>query len=109
MLGGLFEVNQPPYTTFLARLSRDGVWDSGFTALGGPDDNVETITTQADGKILIGGYFHQVNGVERHYVARMNVDGSLDETFNSGSGRSDAVFSISLQSDDKILIADEFN
>jgi uncharacterized delta-60 repeat protein len=36
-----------------------------------------------DGKILIGGAFSTVNGVARNSIARLNADGTLDETFNA--------------------------
>ncbi|HCA59497.1 MAG TPA: hypothetical protein DEP46_16125 [Blastocatellia bacterium] len=38
----------------------------------------------ADGKILVGGNFDSVNGVARSYLARVNPDGTLDDTFNCG-------------------------
>src|SRR6266404_2215872 len=37
---------------------------------------------QDDGKIIIGGYFSLVDGVLRNNIARLNADGSLDETWN---------------------------
>ena len=35
----------------------------------------------ADGKIVIGGCFNQFNGSPRSRVARLNADGTLDDTF----------------------------
>jgi len=46
--------------------------------------SVLAIAQQADGKIIIGGYFSVVNGVARTNIARLNADGSLDETWNPG-------------------------
>jgi hypothetical protein len=42
---------------------------------------VETVSLQADGKILIGGNFTNVNGVARGGLARLNEDGTLDLSF----------------------------
>ncbi len=42
---------------------------------------VRAIATQADGKVVIGGYFSTINGIPRGSLARLNVDGSLDETW----------------------------
>src|SRR5262245_37529134 len=46
--------------------------------------DVLVITVQDDGKILIGGLFSTVNGLPRTNIARLNVDGSVDETWNPG-------------------------
>lgn len=48
-----------------------------------PDVNgtVYAIAVQADGRILIGGAFTQVNGVSRTRLARLFPDGSLDASF----------------------------
>jgi hypothetical protein len=42
---------------------------------------VDAAALQSDGKLLIGGLFTQVNGQSRTYLARLNVDGSLDSGF----------------------------
>jgi uncharacterized delta-60 repeat protein len=46
------------------------------------DGPVYALALQPDGKILIGGSFTNINGVTRRHLARLNRDGSLDETFN---------------------------
>lgn len=48
---------------------------------------VESVILQPDGKILIGGRFTTVNGVRRNQIARLNPDGSLDESLNGEVGR----------------------
>jgi uncharacterized delta-60 repeat protein len=47
---------------------------------------VSSAAAQADGKVVIGGMFTQINGVARPYLARLNADGSLDSTFNPVAG-----------------------
>ncbi len=72
---------------------------------------------QADGKILIGGYLTTYNGVQQIGIARLNTDGSLDNTFSSGSGTSGGINSggkgavtvIVPLPDGKILIAGNFS
>src|SRR5450756_1608138 len=57
-------------TTFAADLAiEDGPAFPSYLAL------------QSDGKILVGGAFSSVNGVWRTNIARLNVDGSLDDSF----------------------------
>src|SRR5690606_5239549 len=63
---------------------------------------------QSDGKVVIGGAFSSINGTVRDRIARLNTDGSLDTTFNPGTGANDLVTSISIQSDGKIIIGGWF-
>ncbi|MDF1516069.1 MAG: delta-60 repeat domain-containing protein [Anaerolineae bacterium] len=52
-----------------------------------PDANstVNVIAVQSDGKILVGGSFTSIGGVARDRIARLNEDGSVDQTFNSSA------------------------
>jgi hypothetical protein len=43
---------------------------------------VNTMVEQPDGRVIIGGVFSSVNGVPRSRVARINRDGSVDETWD---------------------------
>ena len=45
-----------------------------------------SVAVQPDGKVLIGGDFTTVNGTNRNGIARLNADGSLDSSFNPGTG-----------------------
>ena len=44
------------------------------------------VALQPDGKVLIGGGFTTVNGTNRSGIARLNANGSLDSSFNPGTG-----------------------
>src|SRR5262245_55722969 len=61
---------------------------------------------QPDGKILIGGVFSLVDGMNRNHLARLNADGSLDPNFSPNVN--DEVFAIAVQPDGKILIGGRF-
>jgi uncharacterized delta-60 repeat protein len=80
--------------------------NGGLSAESGP--HVEDIARQPDGKLVIVGNFTNVNGTARNYVARLNVDGTLDASFNPGSGADDPVHAVVVQPDGKILIGGEF-
>ena len=58
---------------------------------------------QPDGKLVIGGTFATVNGAPRYQIARLNADGSLDPTFNGGTGLA-TVQALALQADGKVLV-----
>jgi hypothetical protein len=48
--------------------------------------NGESILQQPDGKIISTGFFTSYSGVSKNRIVRLNVDGSIDNTFNIGSG-----------------------
>jgi len=41
---------------------------------------------QPDGKILAGGWFKSYKGTLQNHITRLNTDGSIDTSFNIGSG-----------------------
>jgi uncharacterized delta-60 repeat protein len=65
----------------------------------GANNTVLAVGVQADGKSVIGGEFQAVNSVSRNRIARMNLDGSLDTTFQPGVGANGFVSAISLYND----------
>lgn len=90
---------------FIARLNPDGSLDNDFNASGsGSNNTIYSTALQPDGKILIAGDFSFYNGVSRGKVARLNSDGTLDQTFDSGVGSNNFLNSVVLQSDGKVLI-----
>ena len=66
------------------------------------------VAVQPDGKVLVGGQFAAVNGTNRNNIARLNANGSLDGTFNPGTGADGAVRSVALQPDGNLLIGGDF-
>ena len=92
-----------------ARLNADGTLDAAFGNGAGADVTpVHALALQPDGKVLIGGAFANVHGTARARVARLNADGSLDPTFNPGTGPNDEVHALAFQPDGKILIGGKF-
>lgn len=96
----------------MAVLNNDGSVNASFNADDGKgaDANVNKIAVQPDKKILIAGYFSAYNGVNRNKIARLNIDGTLDNSFNPGSGpdSSNILNTIVLQKDGKILAGGNF-
>lgn len=96
----------------LVRLNLDGTLDNSFNLGEGFNNTVHTVEIQPDGKILVGGYFTQFNGVVANHLVRLNVDGSLDNTFNAGTlfgtTFNTSIYAIAVQSDGNILIGGNF-
>lgn len=82
LIGGTFTRVNGVSRARLARLNPDGSLDPSFLQnLYGPSSSVRGLALQSDGRIYIGGDFYSVNGVARTNLARLNADGSLDDSF----------------------------
>jgi uncharacterized delta-60 repeat protein len=108
LIGGAFTSYNGINRNRIARLNANGSLDNSFNPGSGANGFVNTLSLQLDGKILIGGGFTSYNDVSRNRIARLNKDGSLDNTFNPGSGANENVYSLALQSDGKILLGGDF-
>src|SRR5262249_7802762 len=51
---------------------------------------------QDDGKVLLGGDFTQIHGAQRNYLARLNADGTLDNTFDPGNTLNGPVYALTV-------------
>ncbi|HUZ08456.1 MAG TPA: Calx-beta domain-containing protein, partial [Candidatus Paceibacterota bacterium] len=90
--GGNFTAVGTVHEGMIARLNQDGSLDTAFlSGLSGANGPVLAVAVQTDNHILIGGSFSSVNGVSRHYISRLNTDGTLDSTFNPGLGADNTV------------------
>jgi uncharacterized delta-60 repeat protein len=93
----------------IARVNPNGTIDQTFDPKA--NSTVDTVAVQSDGRLLMGGRFTALapNGgatVTRNYVARLNIDGTLDAPFNPNPDN--ILGSIALQADGKILIGGSF-
>lgn len=95
----------------IARINTDASVDLGFNTggTGIPAGGIlNALAVQPDGKILIGGTFTEYNGTSVGNIARLNADGTLDNTFSTGTGFGAVVDVIKLQTDGKILVGGNF-
>lgn len=93
----------------IVRMKNDGTLDSTFTFENETDSPTYSISLQGDQKILIGGDFSQVNGLPRKSFARLNNDGSLDNSFNVGTGANSTVSTIITINNDTAFISGGFS
>lgn len=93
----------------VARLNSSGVVDTAFaTKLGqGADNTVWSLAVQADGGVILGGAFTRVDGVARPYLARLNADGSVDQTFVPAAPDGE-LRAVALDRAGRIVIAGDF-
>jgi uncharacterized delta-60 repeat protein len=105
--GDFTQVNGVPRSR-MARINPDGTLDATFNPGTGPDRDVLAIVLDNAGRILIGGTFLQYNGTGRNRIARLRADGSLDTTFNPGTGANSTVQAVLVDGNDRVLIGGEF-
>ncbi len=91
----------------IRRLNSNGAVDSTFGTVQ-PNAQVHKLIAQTDGKILIGGDFTNIGATIRGRIARLNADGSLDNTFNPPGGANSTVYSLEIQADGKIVLGGAF-
>lgn len=92
----------------VAQFKPDGALDSAFQPSPGANNQVLAGIYQPDGRVLIAGIFTRVNSTIRNRVARLNRDGSLDTTFDPGTGADGEVRCLALQANGKVLIGGPF-
>jgi uncharacterized delta-60 repeat protein len=112
VVGGNFTTADGVPRQNLARLNSDGSLDSGFlrpSAASGANGLIYAVAIQTDGRVVAGGSFSTFNSVFENGIVRLNYDGSLDTTFNPGSGADNPVFALAQSPvDGKILVGGAF-
>lgn len=100
ILGGYFTWYNGLNKLGIVRLNVNGTHDSTFNAAANNQLNPGILSTflslrkthinkmvvQPDDKIIIAGEFTHYNNISRNNIARLNANGSLDETFIVGTG-----------------------
>jgi uncharacterized repeat protein (TIGR01451 family)/uncharacterized delta-60 repeat protein len=110
VIGGSFANLGSQPLAGLARLNADGSADTAFNAnLGfGVNGVVQTVVIQGGSKIVFGGEFQNVGVAQRNRIARLNSDGTIDSTFNTGGGADDTIYNISAQPDGTMYVGGLF-
>jgi len=114
LVAGLFNGLDGVGLNSIARLRSDGSLDMSFNLVSGVANypQFSCLALQTNGLVLVGGggggFSVTITGTNCHNIARLNSSGSLDTSFNPGTGASGAVNSIVLQADGRILIGGNF-
>jgi uncharacterized delta-60 repeat protein len=96
-------------TTRIARLNTDGSLDTTFDVGAGANAIVYAVGVQANDKVLVVGDFSAIDGTPRGRIARLNADGSVDSSFDPGSGANATVYTLLLLPNDNLLIGGAFS
>ena len=95
---------------FVIRLLPDGSVDNTFNVPPGVINGaVLAIELHTGDKVIAAGEFFTCYGSSQPHITRFNSDGSLDTTFNIGTGFNLNVFDLLVLPDSRILVAGKFN
>ena len=108
IIGGDFTHVDGVSLNHIARLNANGSLDGSFAPGAGFDGEVDCLALQPDGKVVVGGAFHSFNAYTRNGLTRLDAFGNLDQSFLTGSGADDSVYSVLLQPDQTILLSGIF-
>jgi len=86
ILTGNFTYYAATSSNFIAKINSEGIRDASYNVGTGFGNGVYKSTLQSDGKLIAAGGFTTYSGSTINRLARINTDGTLDTTFNPGSG-----------------------
>lgn len=120
VMTGYYLYNGNVYDVVVFRYDQLGQRDVAFGNAGevwlnnllpGRNEQSTKLAIQYDAKILVGGLTADANGKTDYLLLRLNMDGTLDNTFNNSgfitgnfAGTQNVVKNILIQADNKILI-----
>ena len=110
LIGGDFTSIDGQPQGHIARLLSDGNIESSttFNPGAGADGSVRSIALQANGAILLGGFFSQVNTQSRDRIARLNADGTVQDAQAFNAGTDGGVELLALEGDGRLVMGGAF-
>ncbi len=120
LIGGTFDFySGSSVGNNLIRLNSNGTVDPSFNVGSGfyhtPTSNygvISSVEVQSNGKILAGGFFDTYSGsLSNKGLIRLNSNGTVDESFNTGGGFGNfgTINQLQTQPDNKILVSGFFS
>lgn len=92
----------------MARLQPDGSLDPTFDPGSLLNAPINDFLRLPDGRVLVSGMFTTVGATRQNYLLRLNPDGSLDATFDSGFGPDDAAGFLAREAGGSVLVSGRF-
>lgn len=86
VVGGSFTTYSGASYNRIIRLNNDGTIDTTFSIGTGFDGAVEKVFIDSNNKIYATGSFTSYNGYIRNRLIRLNIDGTVDTSFNPFAG-----------------------
>jgi uncharacterized delta-60 repeat protein len=102
------ETNTNIFKSFLTRLNADGSLDTTFQSYEQLDRIGVTFVLQPNGKIVIAHSTFWTDPSQNGSVLRLNADGTVDPTFNAGTGANGKVNTMLLLATGRIFVGGKF-
>lgn len=109
IVGGNFFTYNGESISCIARLNSDGSLDTSFAQGTGFNGQVNKIHIQNDGKILVCGQFSSYDGNPGNGLARLNSNGTYDNTLVVATDTDGPICSIATDSNNNIIAVGSFN
>lgn len=109
LVSGVFVFNDINIgTKNLLKFNNDGTIDSSFQIPSFLNGYPNEIALQNDGKIVLVGYFQQVNSQNFNRIVRLNSDGTIDSSFSIGIGFNQVANCVKINNTNKIYVGGNF-
>jgi uncharacterized delta-60 repeat protein len=119
--GGIFSIANALYNNGVAiglgkifKYDSYGSLDSTFPLNIAMNFLANSLSVLPDGKLIIAGFFNEVNGNFTQFICRLHPNGDVDNSFETGAGITptgfnSTVVALAVQNDDKIIAGGHFN
>lgn len=97
-----------PYEFSCPVFAQQLIYDNSFPGHGGASGTVFSIVKENGGKFILGGSFSSYNALNSRGIVRIDSNGSIDASFNSGSGVSTRINKLRMLSDGRIYAGGTF-
>ncbi|HRZ56252.1 MAG TPA: Calx-beta domain-containing protein [Candidatus Paceibacterota bacterium] len=108
LMGGDFRTVNGKPRPLLARLNSDGTLDESFITPFDRNGYATSLIPLPDGRLLVAGLLNLTNTPARRNLVRLNADGSLDPSFDVGSGPNDFVFAVAAHASGSVYFGGAF-
>jgi len=107
-VGGQFTSYSGVSRNNIIKLTSTGSIDNSFNVGTGTNNLVNSVLVQNDGKVIIVGFFTSYSSTTTNRIVKLNTNGTIDNTFNIGTGFNNDVFQAVQQTDGKIICVGAF-
>ena len=107
-LGGDFERVNGVLRPRVVKMLASGLIDHGFDPGSLVTEDVTAIAVDQIGRVVVSGHFNPGNGAPATRLMRLLPNGTLDTTFNTGTGLDGAAASVKIDDAHRIVLAGAF-
>ena len=104
---GNFTTYQANSSTRIAKILPNGGFDTSFNVGTGFNGETYVVRAFSNGKLIVGGSYHEYNGTTSYHLIKLNADGTVYKTYNFSS--SGAIHEIIINSDDSYYVGGDFS